>query len=118
MNQTGTYVHVPGEGLVMISDATPNLAASVWMPRGDIKYYDKSARRWFESKADKREWLQRNGLKEGGIIRNPDKRWDGPTRNASKPTAEQRRQRQLSRQWVQSQGGASGLLSKLQQGGK
>lgn len=117
MSNTGTYTYIPGEGLVKISDDVPRLARQVWMPKGDVKYYDKSARQWFHSKAEKRQWLNANKMREGGIITNPDKRWDGPTRNRTKPTLEQRAAKRRAQEWVQSQGGTAGLLNRLQQKG-
>lgn len=119
-NLTGTYAHLLGQGLVKVSEDVPHLASSVWMPKGDIKYFDKSARRWFESKSDKRQWLEANGMKEGGMIRNPDKRWDGPVKNATKykPTGEQQRLKKARAAYIQSQGGVNGLLDKFsKQGG-
>ena len=43
-----------------------------WMPKGNVKYFDRSANRWFHSRAEKRQWLTKHGLREGGLI-NPDK---------------------------------------------
>ena len=71
MNKTGHYVFRDGN-LVKISDDIPSLQRPVYFNRGGVPYFDKSARRVFNSKQEKREWLKKNGLREGGII-NPNK---------------------------------------------
>lgn len=75
MTQTGTYVLEPGQGLVKVSDAVPSLARPVYFNKGGVPSYDRSARRAFDSKAQKRAWLKAAGMREGGII-NPKRRWD------------------------------------------
>jgi len=114
MTQTGTYVLCPGQGLVQVSREIPRIASSVWMPKGDRPHYDPSARCRFESKADKRAWMSRYGLKEGGLITNPDKRWDGPTKNARKISWQRQQERARFTDWVKTQGGVTGLLDRAQ----
>lgn len=70
MSFTGTYAVRNGK-LTKISDSIPNLQRPVYF-KGDTPYFDKTARRTFNSKQEKRKWLKENGLREGGII-NPDK---------------------------------------------
>jgi hypothetical protein len=112
---TGTYL-ATDNGLVKVSDAIPSLARPVYFNRGGVPNYDPSARRWFQSKEDKRLWLKENKLREGGII-NPKKRLEGHYRNAAKPTATQRIRKQQAQQWVQSQGGTEGIITRLKQKG-
>ena len=114
MNQTGTYVLEPGQGLVRVSNAVPHLQPHVWTPKGDLPYYDKSAHVRFESKAHKRTWLAKHGMQEAGIIRKKD--WSPMTgaRNARKPSLETRRAQAISEAWVQQQGGTMGLLNKIE----
>lgn len=117
MSQTGTYLYVPGRGLVKVSDEVPCVThRDAWMPKGDLKYYDKSARRWFESRSEKRRWLKQHGMKEGGLIKSTDKRWEGPTRNATKPTFAQKQARQEAQARLAAQGGTAGLLQRVQSG--
>ncbi len=97
-----------------LSDDVPHLASHVWTPKGDVPYYDKSLRMRIESKAHKRIVLKESGHKEGGIIRNPDKRWDGHVRNASKPTYAQRLASQKRHEWVSSQGGYEGIRRRIE----
>ena len=117
MSLTGTYLYVPGEGLVKVSDEVPRVThRDAWMPKGDLKYYDKSARRWFHSRSEKRQWLKEHKLREGGRITCTDKRWEGPTRNATKPTMAQKKARTERQAWLASQGGTAGLLKRVQAG--
>ena len=117
MSQTGTYVHLPGQGLVKVSDEVPCVThRDAWMPKGDVPYYDKSAQQKFESRAHKRRWLKRYGMKEGGVITSTDKRWEGPTRNATKPTFAQKKARQEAQARLAAQGGTAGLLQRVQSG--
>ena len=111
MSHTGHYEWVEGSWC-KISDAIPTLAMDVYFNRGGVSRYDPSARCTFQSKSDKRLWLKRWGLKEGGIIRNPDKRWEGSTRNASRPSLAQRQERARQRAWMASRGGVQGLLAR------
>lgn len=113
MNQTGTYVYVPGQGCVQVSDAVPHLASHVWTPKGDRPYYDKSLRMRIESKAHKRHVLKEAGMKEGGLIRNPDKRWDGPTKNSAKLSWKKKREAIRRQDWIRSHGGVDGVLNRL-----
>ena len=115
MNQTGTYVYAPGQGLVRVSPPgyVPPLARPVYAPKGDLPHYDRSARCKFESKAEKRAWLKRWGLREGGLITNPDKRWEGTTRNSAQRSWESKRDSAKRRTYIQSQGGVNGLLDKI-----
>jgi hypothetical protein len=116
MSQTGTYVLEPGKGLVKVSPEgyVPNLASSVYVPKGDVPHYDPSARVRFDSKAQKRQWMKRWGLKEGGLIRNTDQRLDfSQVRNAKQPSVTAQAQRARNAAWVRSQGGTEGLLQRL-----
>jgi hypothetical protein len=117
MNQSGHYEHISGQGWVKTSEAIPVIANHVFVPKGDLPHYDPSLRMRIESRAHKRQVLKESGLKEGGIIRNPDKRWDGPTKNSSKPTLEQKSEWARRQAWIQSQGGVNGLLHRVQRGG-
>ena len=119
MNRTGHYEYVPSQGWVKCGDEIPTLADHVWTPKGDVPYYDKGLRMKIESKAHKRLVMKEAGLKEGGVITNPDKRWDGHTKNSAKykPTAAQRAERQKRHDWIRSQGGAEGLLKQQEHGG-
>ena len=49
-------------------DEAPRVFRDAWMPKGDVPYFDKSARKTFYSRREKREWLKTHGLREGGII--------------------------------------------------
>jgi hypothetical protein len=71
MSKSGTYAW-NGKEVVKISDAVPELERGVYFNKGGVPYFDKVARRTFQSKQEKRAWLKSNGLREGGII-NPDK---------------------------------------------
>jgi hypothetical protein len=114
---TGTYLHVPGEGLVKVSEEIPCVShREAWMPKGGYRYYDKSAHRWFDSKTEKRQWLKTHGMREGGIITNTDKRWEGVARNATKPSWVARHAHQQRQAALQAQGGTQGLLDRIQQG--
>ena len=113
MNHSGTYVHMPGYGIVKVSSDVPRLAPSCFVPKGDVKHYDRSALRTFYSKAEKRVWMKQWGLKEGGIVQ-PGKRWEGVSKNTRKPTAAQRQERTQMKAWVASQGGTQGLLKRVQ----
>jgi hypothetical protein len=115
MNHSGTYVYEPGHGLVKISEAMPRLAASVFVPRGDVPHYDKGAMRHFESKAEKRQWMSQHGLKEGGIV-TPGKRWEGHARNRGKISVQAKAAAQQRQAYIASQGGTQGLLDRIQQG--
>ncbi len=113
MSITGSYAYVDGQWQ-KISDDIPTLARPVYFNKGGVPAYDPSARRTFESKQEKRQWLKQHGLREGGII-NPDKRLEGHFRNATKPSYQAKvaaRQRQA---WIAQQGGTQGLLNRLQQ---
>lgn len=99
-----------------VSDEVPHLSTHVWTPKGDLSYYDKSLRMKIESKAHKRQVLKEFGMKEGGLIRNTDKRWDSQTRNATKPSWETKRASKQRKAYIQSQGGVNGLLDRIQQG--
>lgn len=114
-NQSGTYRVQPGVGLVKVSEAIPSLARPVFAPKGDLPHYDPSARCRFESKKEKRRWLTRYGLREGGII-DPDTRLAGQWRNATKPSMESRKAREFSQAWIKRHGGAEGMLNRLQRG--
>ena len=115
-SMTGTYVYEPGQGLVKISPPgfVPPLARMVYVPKGDVPHYDPSARTRFESKAQKRAWLKRHHLREGGIIR-PDTRVEGHFKNRSRPSLEQQRNRLRRQDYIMQQGGTQGLLNRLQQ---
>lgn len=112
---SGTYLATES-GLVKVSDAIPSLARPVYFNRGGVPTYDPSARRWFQSKEDKRLWLKENKLREGGIIK-PDSRLDGHYRNRPKPTADQRRRSMESKARVASQGGTEGVIARLKHKG-
>jgi len=112
MNQTGTYVSTK-QGIVKVSDQVPSLSRPIWAPKGDLSHYDPSAKRVFESKADKRRWLKANGLREGGII-NPDRRLEGHFRNSTKRRSTMNPD---AKAWMAKQGGTQGLLDRLQRGG-
>ena len=115
MNQTGTYLHVPGQGWVKVSEAVPRIAPSCYVPKVDIPHYDRSAMRHFESKAEKRVWMKQYGLKEGGVVK-PNGRIDGhwKSRPVASPAAKRaHRERQAK---IQAQGGVNGLLDRIQQG--
>jgi hypothetical protein len=114
MNKSGHYEYARGKGWVKTSDAIPNLASSVYFNKGGVKRYDPSARETFESKSHKRQWMKENGLKEMGIIKSTDKRWEGHTRNALKPTFQVRESRRIAKEFVVSQGGTKSLLDRLQ----
>lgn len=60
----------------------------VWMPKGDLSYFDKSARRRFESRREKRDWLTQHGMREAGELINPNKAPDG---GALRPALTRRR---------------------------
>ena len=114
MNATGTYVYIQGQGLVKVSDEIPRVThRDCWMPKGDVAYYDKSARRKFESRAQKRAWLKKHGMREGGLITNPDKRWEGPTKNATKLSAEKKAQIRRANEWVNAQGGSENAIRNI-----
>jgi hypothetical protein len=74
----------------------------------------------FESKEHKRTWLKENKMREGGVITNTDKRWEGPVKNAHKynPTGEQKRLSVARKSYIQSQGGVNGLLDKFEKQGE
>lgn len=116
MNHTGTYMNIPGQGVVKVSEEIPSLTPAVYAPKGDIPHYDRSAMRQFESKADKRQWMQKYGLKEMGTVK-PDSRWGwtGESKNPRKstPTSEQIRLRKISQDYVASKGGTEGLLKRI-----
>ena len=116
MNHTGHYTYQPGQGWVKVDEEIPTLARPVYVPKGDLPNYVPSARRQFESKAEKRQWLKANHLREGGIITNSDKRWNGPTRNATKPSWDAQKAQAQRHTYIQSQGGTQGLLDRIQQG--
>ena len=113
MNRTGHYKHVSGQGWVKTSEEIPTLAEGVYFNNGNVPHYDPSARVRFESKTHKRMWLQRYGMKEGGIVK-PGRRWDDRSKNRSKPTGEQQQAKAKAKAWVVSQGGTNGLLDRLQ----
>ena len=60
---------------VFLGDMTPDRTLATnkrdaYCPDGG--YFDKSAKQYFHSKTDKRQWLARHGMREAGIV-NPDK---------------------------------------------
>ena len=71
MSLTGTYAVVDGK-VTKVSGEVPTLSRPVYFNKGGVKEFDRTARRTFESKHEKRAWLKQNKLREGGII-NPDK---------------------------------------------
>ena len=109
---TGTYKFREGHW-VRVSKEIPKIQCGVYFNKGGVPSFDPSAKRVHQSKADKRAWMKRHGLKEGGII-NPDKRLEGSWLNASKPTFEQRKRKKVSQDWIVNQGGTSGLLDRLE----
>ena len=71
MSLSGTYAIIDGK-LQRINADVPSLARPVHFNKGGLRYFDKSARREFHTKHEKRSWLKQHGMREGGII-NPDK---------------------------------------------
>ena len=72
MNQSGTYTwDVEREKLIRISAVLPSLKRPVYFNKGGTPEFDKSARRTFYSRQERRTWMQAHGLREGGIV-NPD----------------------------------------------
>jgi len=114
-NRTGTYAVIDGV-VRKVSETIPTLERPVYMPKGDLPHYDPSAKRRFESKAEKRAWLKQYGLREGGIV-TPGKRWDGPTRNSRKLSWERKQEKRKSQERIRAMGGVSALLNQLQQKG-
>ena len=58
-----------------------------WMPRTGQGYFDKSARQYFDTKRQKRNWLKRAGMREAGELYNPLKAsggQEGSTRKRSR----------------------------------
>jgi len=43
-----------------------------WMPRSGDGYYDTSARKYFNTKREKRAWLRANGMREAGLYSKRD----------------------------------------------
>lgn len=66
---------------LFLNDAPSTVTAqnkrNAWMPKGDLPYFDHSARRVFQSRAEKRRWLTQHGMREAGECYNPDKAPDG-----------------------------------------
>ncbi len=116
MNRTGHYEYVPSRGWVKMGEEIPTLKRPVFFNKGNVPEYDPSARETFQSKDHKRQWLKDNHLREGGRITSPDRRWDGPTRNGTKPTMAQRAARKRSQEWIRAHGGAERLLTQWEQG--
>jgi hypothetical protein len=114
MSYTGTYIHVPGEGLVRVSTATPHLERGVYFNKGNVKQYDPSARVLFESKQHKRAWLKANHLFEDGIIKSADHRPNATARNRTKLSAAAKQEAGKRRAWIQAQGGTAGLWDRIQ----
>ena len=59
--------------LYFFMDSTPPPPASpdrleAWMPKGDVSYFDKAARRTFDSRREKRAWLRQHGMRETGEL--------------------------------------------------
>ena len=117
MSHTGHYEYVTGQGWVKTSEAIPTLESGVYFNKGNVPQYDPSARVCFESKTHKRQWMNQWGMKEGGIITNPDQRWDGPSKNRVKPSWHQQHAKARAKAWVVSQGGTAGLLDRLARNG-
>ena len=80
-----------------------------WMPRGGGSYFDKAARRTFESRKEKRQWLKVNGMRECGELMNPEKHILG--REKSKPSPH----KEAIQRYLHSQGGTAGLLQRIQE---
>ena len=121
MSNTGTYVYdAKAAQVVKVSDEIPSLARPVYFNKGGVPMYDASAQQSFDSKQEKRAWLQQHGLREGGIV-NPDKRLEGHATNATRPSLTQKAQRQAKRAALQQQvtaaGGVMAFYDQLQQGG-
>ena len=116
MSHTGTYVYAPGQGLVKVSEAMPRLARPVYFNKGGVASYDASARTTFESKAQKRQWLQTHGLREGGII-HPDSRVDmGSVKNRGALSATARAAQARRQATIASEGGTLKLVERIQSG--
>ena len=80
----------------------------VWFPRTGSGYYDPSARRYFETKTEKRAWLATHGMREAGELVNPNK----PLAGRAKVTVDAAQQRRIQ-EYIKSQGGTEGLLRRL-----
>lgn len=62
----------------------PTLATNkreAWMPKNGEGYFDHSARRYFNTKLEKRAWLSRHGMREAGELYNPSKSIGGTEGN-------------------------------------
>ena len=82
---------------------------SCWMPKGQVSYFDKVARRTFESRKEKRQWLKANGMRECGELMNPEKHILG--REKSKPSPH----KEAIQRYLHAQGGTEGLLRRIQE---
>jgi len=71
MNKTGSY-RWDGEKMIKFSDELPKIERPIYFNKGGTAYFDKTARRTFESKADKRKLLKDNKMREGGIVNPKD----------------------------------------------
>ncbi|HAM40604.1 MAG TPA: hypothetical protein DCP69_04520 [Candidatus Omnitrophica bacterium] len=109
---TGTYAVVDGQ-VRKVSDSIPTLARPVYFNKGGVPSYDPSAKRTFQSKLEKRSWLKKYGLREGGIVV-PGKRWDGPTHKATKLSWEKKQAHRQRQAFIQARGGVNGLLDRIQ----
>ena len=63
VTQTGHYEWSDTERRwVKTSDESGQLQTGIWFP--NTKYFDKSARRWFHTKSEKRTWMKAKNVVE------------------------------------------------------
>ncbi len=70
---TGTYKYIDGQ-ITKVSDKVPHIQRPIHFNKGGTPEFDKSLRRSFNSRSEKRAFLAEKGLREGGIIDGKDSR--------------------------------------------
>ena len=97
----------------MSESATPTTSdkRECWFPKTGSGYYDKSAKRYFDSKQEKRAWMRQHGIREAGELINPNKPIQGRQRVSANPSTVRSIQ-----DHIQQSGGVEGLIRRVQTG--
>ena len=97
----------------MSESATPTTTdkRECWFPKTGSGYYDKAAKRYFDTKAEKRAWMKSQGMRECGELVNPTKHINGRERAKANPATVRSIQEHIAKS-----GGVEGLLRRVQTG--